>query len=312
LFPFQLVPLEQSAIVTLRQYCPSAATDNGRPLADHLESVRLWAEEGGLAAEAAPPKPVVAGVRSTWNDMLSVAEVLERLTLDPQYPLARRLVHGLQFCDWIERKKFSRFDDGEMTQAPEETFEKQSAEIFRQPRRPERAARLVFRQILFDYFRLHPRYQVRGTWRERRRLIRAAVGFAWGKGRLTFLDGNFPPASFEGLERPLGAIDEDILAPLQRFFERAAAAKQYLLIGDGSWPLLDCFRALAASHAAAMWLLRLSCGDRPPVLEDVLMSVRAIDRGLGFDPLNGRRHLRRIVSLARLGELPRILAWYGR
>jgi lysine-N-methylase len=41
LFPFQLVPLEDFAYVTLRQYCPSAAAERGRRLGE-LSRLLAW------------------------------------------------------------------------------------------------------------------------------------------------------------------------------------------------------------------------------------------------------------------------------
>ena len=63
---------------------------------------------------------------------------------------------------------------------------------------------------------------------------------------------------------------------------------------------------MAVSHAVAMWLLRLTCGNREPVLEDVFKVVRTIDRGQGYDSLLGRRHRRRMTYLNRLGEIDEI------
>ena len=107
-------------------------------------------------------------------------------------------------------------------------------------------------------------------------------------------------------------VAEDVMRPLDRFYEKGTAAKQYLLLGDTSWTLVDGFRTMAVSHAAAMWLLRLTCGNRDPVLEDIFKVVRTIDRGLGCDWLLGRRHRRRVAFLNRLGELTRLLAFYSR
>ena len=80
--------------------------------------------------------------------------------------------------------------------------------------------------------------------------------------------------------------------------------------GRGRW--WRSFRALALSYAVALWILRVSCGPRPPTMEDMLGAVAAIDRGQTYAPLAGQRHRRRVASLARLGELPRLVAWYGR
>ena len=61
-----------------------------------------------------------------------------------------------------------------------------------------------------------------------------------------------------------------------------------------------------------MWMLRWMCAGRAATPEDMLGVVAAIDRGQTYAPLAGRRHRGRIASLKRLGELPRLVAWYAR
>jgi lysine-N-methylase len=317
LFPFQLVPLDKCVFVTLRQYCPSAVADNGRPLEEHLPYVAQLAEEGKLALKPITLPAIFTGCRRSWGDLLLVADVLDRLMHEERYPVVRRLVHGLQFCDLLERSRINMIGENELAPLLDElaisaASEGKTGALFRQPRRPERVARLLFRQMLFEYLRLHPDYHVRVSWKERWRLFRQATAFARGKGPLKFAEEFFPAATFEDLERPVGQFAEDLLHPLDHFFEKAAAAKQYILLGDSSWTLVDGFRAMTASHAVAMWLLRLSCGGKQPTLDHVFKVVRTIDRGQGSNSLLGHRHRRRIRALNRLGELSRLLAWYAR
>jgi len=317
LFPFQLVPLEAFVYVTLRQYCPSAVADNGRPLAEHLQYIARLAEEGKLTLRPITLPAISPGCKRSWDDLLLIADALDRLMHDGRYPIVRRLVHGLRLCDLLEQSRLDKVGGDELAPlldklAASAASEEKTGEIFRQPRRPERAARLLFRQILFEYLRLHPDYHARAAWGERWRLIRAAVAFACGKGPLKFVEEYFPATTFESLEQPMGQVAEDLLRPIDRFFEKATTAKQYLLLGDTTWTLVDGFRSMAISHAVAMWLLRLTCGNRDPVLEDVFKVVRTIDRGQGYDGLLGHRHRRRIANLNRLGELSRILVWYAR
>lgn len=317
LFPFQLVPLEQFAFVTLRQYCPSVVADKGRPLEEHLQYIAQLAEEGELALKPITLPAIFPGCLRSWEDLLSVADVLDGLMHDGHYPIVRRLVHGLQFCNLLERSRLNGIGSDELAAllkklATSATSEEKTGELFRQPRRPERAARLLFRQILFEYLRLHPDYHARAAWNERWRLIRAALSFARGKGPLKFVEESFPATTFEALEQPMGPVAEEIFCPISRFYEKATAAKQYLLLGDKTWTLVDGFRSLAISHAVAMWLMRLTCGKKSPTLEDVFKVVRTIDRGQGYDSLLGHRHRRRIRSLNGLGELSRLLVWYAR
>ena len=317
LFPYQLVPLEQFAYVTLRQYCPSAVADNGRPLEEQIQYIAQLAEEGKLTERPITLPAICPGHTRPWEDLLLVADKLDQLMHDEQYPVVRRLVHCLQFCNLLEQGWIDGLSSDEFAGLLDKfvasaTSEAKTDELFHRPRQPEYAARILFRQMLFEYLRLHPNYHARATWSERWRLIRAAMTFARGKGRLKCIEEYFPATTFEKLEQPIGEISNELMRPLNRFFEKATAAKQYLLLGDTSWTLVDCFRSMAISHAVAMWLLRLACGDRKPIMEDVFKVVRTIDRGQGYDGLLGQRHKRRIANLNRLGELSRLLAWYAR
>ena len=139
-----------------------------------------------------------------------------------------------------------------------------------------------------------------------------AAAFARGRGRVPHIHACFPPNTFERLQEPLGPLPAAVLRPLDAYFEAAAASKQYAVLSRRHWSLVENFRALALSHAVALWLLRLSCGPRPPGVEDVCGVVGAIDRGQTYAPLTGSRHRSRIGSLRRLGDLPRLVAWYAR
>ncbi len=209
LFPFQLVPLENFAYVTLRQYCPSAAADKGRPLEEHLQYIAQLAEEGKLTIRPIKLPAILPGCMRSWDDLLLVADALDRLMHDERYPVARRLVHGVQFCDLLEQSRLNGIGSDELAALLEKlaaaaSSEEKSGEIFRQARRPEMAARLLFRQILFEYLRLHPDYHARATWGERWRLIRGAIAFARGKGPLKFAGEHFPATTFSALEQALG------------------------------------------------------------------------------------------------------------
>jgi hypothetical protein len=114
------------------------------------------------------------------------------------------------------------------------------------------------------------------------------------------------------LERPLGPLDAAVLQPLTRFFEASAASKHYAAPGRPGWSLVESFRSLALAYPLAMWLLRLSCGNRLPQVEDMIDVVGAIDRGQSYGGLIGRRHRRRIKSLARMRALGRLVVWYAR
>ena len=61
MFPLQIVPRENVAYVTVRRACPSAAADQGRPVADHLEFARKLARERKLVESPPHPPPIKPG-----------------------------------------------------------------------------------------------------------------------------------------------------------------------------------------------------------------------------------------------------------
>ena len=102
-----------------------------------------------------------------------------------------------------------------------------------------------------------------------------------------------------------------MLRPLTALFEATAASKYYATPGRPGWSLVESFRALALGYPLALWLLRLTCGGRRPQVEDMIDVVGALDRGQSYPLLAGRRHRRRVRSLARRRELARLVVWYG-
>jgi lysine-N-methylase len=315
MFPFQLVPLEKFAHVTLRRHCPSAAADQGHTLKEQLPTLReLARKQPPVGAPTAPPA-LIPQRRGSWNEFLGVAERLERMMLDQRFPLVRRLAHGLKFCDLLETCRLHRLSSErlhDLLEMLENSALDEAGALFRQRRPPGLAGSLLFRQTVLEYVRLHPKYIIRQSWRERWRLIVLAAAFARGRGRLPAIHPCFPPNTFEALDEPLGSLPADVLRPLEAYFEAAAASKQYAVLSRRQWSLVESFRALALSYAVAMWMLRLSSGPRPPETADVAGVVGAIDRGQSYAALAGRRHRSRTASLARLGELPRLVAWYAR
>jgi hypothetical protein len=91
-----------------------------------------------------------------------------------------------------------------------------------------------------------------------------------------------------------------------------AKSQQYCLVGRPFWSLVENFRALALSHAVAMWLLRLCRGGGQPTVEQMIEVVGAIDRGLSYAGFAGFRHRWRLIILGGSGNLQRLLTWYAR
>ena len=282
----------------------------------YRDEVQRYVRERPQLAQAVRPPAIRRGTRRSWQDTLVVTDAIERLLTDARYPLVRRLVHGLRFCDLLAQCRLKKLDGRQLAELVKllvEGVRQEVTELFRQRAAPRRAASVLFRQTIADYLRLHPRYLVHDSWRERVRMAKSAVAFARGKGPVPQLHESFPEATFETLEASqLGNLGETLQQPLLRYFETMAASKQYAVVSRPEWSLVEKFQALAMAYPVALWMLRYFCADREPEDDDVIDIITAIDRGQGYGNLIGTQHRRRISQLAGLGELERLVIWYAR
>lgn len=315
MYPLQVVPLESTAQLTLRRSCPSAARDQGSPVAAHLEEGRELAREGGLLESAAGPPYLKAGERRDWRDTLRALQSLQRLTTSDRYPMVRRLVHGLQFCKLLEQARCAEHSSeqfAQLLQVLEEAVPDEAAPFFAKRAPPGSSVGVLFRQVAADYVRLHPRYRSANSWSERWRLFRAALAMVRGQGNLPQLHPEFPTVAFEALEAPLGTLDPAVYLPLNRFLETMATSYQYAIARRGTWSLIESYRSLALTYPIALWLLRWSSAGRQPTAQEAVEIVTALDRGQGYAPLSGRKQRSRLSILTRLEAIEPLIAWYGR
>ena len=315
MFPFQLIPVDKHIRLTMRRNCPSAAAGHGRPLSAHLDFVRSLAHHA-LPQDKPVPPPRIAGERQReWADVLSVHGVLERVMLDQRLPLVRRITMGLVFCDLLHQSwlhKLDRKQLGELARVLEQLASEKVGELFGERAAPSRNASLLFRQAAAEYARFHPNLGDRPSWPQRWRMLTAALRIARGKGQLPRIHDVFPQATFAELEQPLGSLPEPVMTPIRTYFEAMTASLQYCGSGRFGWSLVDGFRALGLAYPIAMWILRWLAAGAEPTAEQAIQTVCIVDRSHYYPLLAGYRHRKRLSTLARLGELERLVVWYAR
>jgi hypothetical protein len=313
--PLQVVPLEKTAYVTLRRYCPSAAANEGRSIQEQLDSFRDLLKRSGEEVRPAAPPPLRGRYRRPWKDLAALNESFGRLMTDGRYPLVRRVVHGLQFCRLLDHCRLGQFQGDRLTELfamLEAAAVEDAGLLFKERLPPSRQAGKLFRQSLLEYVRLHPDFVGESSWKERGRLIAASIRFGRGKGPVPLFRLPFPPATFESQERALGPMGETALKPLRDYFETAVVSWRYALLKRPGWSMVESFRALALCYPLGMWVLRLACGEREPTVNDVVRVVMMLDRGQTFAPLVGFRHRLRVRALAHKDQLDRLAVWYAR
>jgi len=342
MFPYQIVPLERFAYLTVRRNCPTAAQEIGPTLDEQAEEWRPLAREDRLRPHSTAPPPPSISVRGGWRHFHRVCDSVERLIRDERFPMVRRLVHAAMLANMLDRCRPPIWADEsklrELLRLLEGSIPEEAGVFFRERRPPNATARLLMRRTIVDYLRLHPRFALENTWADRLRWIATSLSLGWGRGyipapaagrafrpwKLVLADQaadpdlpNMPHAPARSgwvelgeIENPLGPLDRDLLRPLDRYFESMAVSRRFAVRGKRGWPITDRIRALSLSFAAGMWMLRWSSRERNPTGDDVIDAVIALDRGEGHAAQASRGYRQRLRALDRLGQIPRLLAWY--
>jgi len=313
MFPLQVVPRDNAAYVTVRRACPSAAADKGRPVSEQLDFVRPLARERHLADQPPAAPPLTRSLARGWPAARRLLTALERLLTDQRYPPVRRLVHALTLCRLLERARTRSFSDeklGELIGVLEEHVAEEIGDAFTNRQPPSRSGAILFRQTAAEFLRLHPRFVVQPSWRERFRLIGAAWKIVRGRGSLPRLHPDLPAATFADLDKPLGLLAPAIYLPLDRLIETSAVSWSYALANRGGWTIVESVRMLALLLPIGLWMLRWIASGRSPDASDMPEIITALDRGQGFASLVGTRQRWRVQTLASLGDLERLAIWY--
>ncbi|HND54112.1 MAG TPA: YkgJ family cysteine cluster protein [Pirellulaceae bacterium] len=315
MFPLQVVPRDGVALLTIRRACPSAAADKGRPVDEHLDEARAMVRGRDLIDSAPEPPAIKPGESRNWRVAKAMLLAVERLLTDQRFPPVRRLVHALTFARLVEAAKTQPLNDGQLLElfgvlesaAPDET-----GDLFSKRPPPSSAGAVLFRQTAAEFIRLHPAFRARPSWGERLRLTWAAWKFVRGRGKLPSMSPPYPEATFEQLEQPLGPLDPAVVTPLARLFETTAVSGSYALAERGDWSMVESIRMLTLLYPVGLWMLRWLSVGRSPLPSDMPELISALDRGQGFASLSGYKQRRRVQVLAQLGDLERLVAWYGR
>ena len=314
-FPFQTVPAPEGAIVVVRRSCPSAAAGRGRPVLLDRADLQQALQARPPTAPLRQPPEIVPGHRLGWPETLRVTDWVERLFRDEHYPLVRRAAHVAIFADLLGQcrpARLSRSHLAELLDLLAQQAVREAGQYFQDRRAPDRPGQMLFRRIAADYVRLHPQIRLRRCWRHRWWWIRTAWRLGRGQGQLPPLPEQWPGASLEALDRPLGPLSPEVLRPLDEYFAAAACCRAYCLLTRPGWSLVEAIRALVMAYPVGMWLLRFAAPDRPADSQAVIQAVVALDRGERLAGLAGTAHRQRLRLLARLGQIPRLIAWYGR
>jgi lysine-N-methylase len=322
LFPFVLVPAGDHWRVGMRYACPSAAANLGRPLAEHDDALREFADrlaereklkpqpDGSLTA----PPALTADRRVAWPDLHRCLETLSVLLRNRSDPLERRLRKCLTLAEEMRRARLDGIEGDRMADLLKVL--RRAADADTPPNLmtvppPTWVGRVLFRQALAVFTRKDhgPNRGVAG--RGRLALFAAAVQFARGVGPVPRMHGGLPETTFEEVEKPRGPLPMDAEEVLERYYLIKVGSLQFCGPANFGLPFWEGFETLALTFPMMLWVSRMF--HDLPRQEAVTRALSVVDDHFGFNRLLATTRQRLgFRILARRGELARLIGWYSR
>jgi lysine-N-methylase len=324
IYPYSLVPAGDHWKLGLRFACPSAAEDRGRPLADHLAEAREYAAllEADTAAAAAPPPPLQKGDAVPWGDLFRIVATVSNLLAEGGVPVERRWRKVLYVVGLMRHTTLAGAGGvravtgdllGKMLRGLAETAEAEVPRSAAEVPPPGWVGRMVFRPLAALYARKDTGPDRGSAQRSAAGRLLSAVRFARGAGRVPKTHAAIPDATFAAGEAPLPGLSDAAVSLLTRWGRVKVESGQFCGPANFGLPVWDGLEALAAAFAAAMWLARVLAAGGRPADDAVTLAVRVVDDNFGFNKLLGSsRQKFALRLLGSKGELPKLVAWYGR
>jgi lysine-N-methylase len=316
------VPAADHWRIGVRFACPSAAANHGRPLTQHDADLETYAGlmavgEGvvGRPANANVSAPLMRpGQAFDWPDLLRFVEVLLTFLRDSEERMERRLRKCLAFDRLCRQAKMEELSGNKLAELLHLVAGGVDAQVPAKPEAmpaPSWIGRILFRQILALLARKDEGGD-RGIGVEGRlALLRATWRFARGRGPIPRVHGRIPEATFEQVEIARRASSVEMERTLQRYYITKVGSLQFCGPMVFNLPFWEGLETLLATFPVICWLTRLFA-DLPGV-EAVQHAIAMVDRHFGYNPLLGTRRQRLAFRiLARMGELDKLIAWYGR
>jgi lysine-N-methylase len=320
LYPFAFHPAGRKIAVSLRFSCPSVAANRGRSVAEQRDDLkaleRLVVPEG---AEQVPPPEISPGQRLDWPATLKIVARLDSQIQGGKGGVVLCLIRALRFVDLIGQSRFENIRGPRLDEFLEIVSAATAGEApadLAAISEPSRVGRMQFRLLCAQYARRDTLADPEAGWSNRWRLLCAALRFTRGSGLVPPLQPGFVRVPFAYLERPFGQLPPAVDEMLIRYLRVKLQGLHFFGWGYYNVPLVEGFQSLATVIPVVLWLARwLAAGQgrNRLGLEDVLRALNIADHHHGYSPAFAQRGFRgRVRLLARLDDISKLAAWYGR
>ena len=322
IYPYAFHPKGRKAVVSLRFSCPSVVRNQGQPVDKQRKELREIAAQvvPKQISQARPPRLSDRQVVD-WNDLLRVVDALDETMQATAAPITVRLLRSLARLDLLEASTLTDIKGPRLTELLDllstavDGEQPDDFDVASIPA-PGSLGRMLFRLLAGQYARIDSYTSGQGSLAGRWRLFTAASRLARGRGQLPELDPQLGRIPFTELESPRGPLPEAVDEILTRYFRVKLQGLHFCGRAYYGVPLIEGFRSLSLLYAATLWIARWLAVTREHdhlTVDDVADALAMADHHHGYSPALGTFGARgRVRTLHRLGDIPRLIAWYSR
>lgn len=319
-YPYALHPAGKSVTVSLRFSCPSVVANKGKRL---IESQKDLREIERLVvpdeADQTPPPALTSRETLDWKDTLQFVDALDKTFAAGQGTFLTRLLTALFWVNLVGQSKFAKICGpriGDFLSIISGAAEQEvPADLSTLPP-PTRVGRMNFRLLAGQYARKDTSVEARAGWSGRWRLLKAAWKLTRGTGNVPQLQPQLKEVPFDTLEQSFGPLPDGAEELFTRYFRVKIQGLHFFGAAYYDVPFVEGFQSLALIMPSILWIARwiaASESRQTLLLEDIQQAFTIADHHHGYSPLWGQYGFRsRVRTLARLGDIERLIAWYSR
>lgn len=317
IYPYAFHPAGKRITVSLRFSCPSVVANRGIAVEknrDELKSIaKLVVPEH---ADLMPPPNVNRTQRVGWRDMMKFVTTLQDMIELGKGDVIERLYRALVLLKLIDQCKYDSVQAERLTEFLDIIREASLDEEIPDAREPASITRMQFRQLVALYARKDTVADLSGGWLNRWKLLRAAVTFASGSGRIPQLQDCFGEASFDQLEAPFGGLPDGAKELLSRYLSVKIQGMHFCGAAFYNVPLVEGFQSLALIVPSICWIARwlaVSNGRAKLQLSDFEKAITIADHHHGYSGALGSMSARkRVRYMNEMDEIANLVLWYSR
>ncbi len=318
-YPYALHPSGNEVTVSLRFSCPSVVENKGTPLTENAKELNRIAKAVTEGKRLKTPPPEISPSQTVdWSDLLLLIETLDRTFADPSVSFDVQLHRALFWVNLIGEMTFDAVRGERLAELLGIIGEEAAIQISSspEPEEPSRSGRMLFRMLVAQYARRDTASDLSAGWKGRLRLLRAALKYARGRGTIPVLHEKFSGVPFEAMEQEFGPPPTDTDELFTRYFRVKIQGLHFCGSAYYRVPFVEGFHSLALMVPVVLWLARalaVGAGRTELLREDIVTALTVADHHHGYSPALGSRAARsRTRTLAKSGDIPRLISWYRR